>query len=117
MTRRHKSNYYSNEGMRQLQAQINELWEHLEAVRQAYVKSEDTTNTDVFNDLDSEVQVVRTTPFPDDPPVYDPQPFKVQPTGRGWYQVVDSEGRPVEERKLRQKAANEACEKAMQSVA
>lgn len=50
-------------------------------------------------------------------PVLNPQPFKVVPTGRGWYQVVDSEGKPVHEGKLRRDAADEACKKAMQSAA
>ena len=95
MQRQHESRYYSNEAMRHLQRQINELWEVIDR------RVEDVTPTHDPS-LDS-------LPYyqADDGAgsVHDPQLFKVVHTGNNWYQVVDSEGKPVHEGKLRQAAA------------
>lgn len=156
MTRRHKSNYYSSEGLRQLQAQINELWEVVEELRPEPYASphlrpatlpEEVGFIDGAASTAVEYNLERLAEFgPDDvaptitcnppwpsseedvkPAVMDvvdrqdatpaaaafmdaaahgPQPFKIIPTGNGWYQVVDiKEGKAIHEGKLRKAAA------------
>ena len=142
MQRRHESRYYSSEGLRHLQRQINELWEHFEALRQAHVKSGGTGTGPVPVDpeagpdiatVDRRVEDMEEprTLTPEEignmtgitevmtghqPPALNPQSFKVIPTGRGWYQVVDSEGKPIHEGKLRAKPAYDRLQEAMGAV-
>ncbi len=101
MTRRYESRYYSNESMRHIQKQINELWEMVD--RRA-------------EDVEAPLNVRAKNPTEGVAGVFTPQPFKVIPTGRGWYQVVDSDGKPIHEGKLRRDAARDACQVAMEGV-
>ena len=127
--RQHKSRYYSSEGLRQLQAQINELWEVVDGLLEdagshdgfladrgpgrhdsPVTAAHDPQPATPVSDKNVVVYEVRTTPFPDDPSALDPPLFKVVPTGRGWYQVVDSEGRAIHRVKLRRDAAIRFCD-------
>ncbi|KKM27122.1 hypothetical protein LCGC14_1577830 [marine sediment metagenome] len=157
MQRRHKSQFYSSEGMRQLQAQIDELWgvvdrrvEDVEAAVEElrpesyaspHLRPATTfVGANVRVRWDSEKGEVVTEPMPDktsapgyDPaeqaaadasvneiidirPALNPQPFKVNHCGRGWYQVADSEGKPIDVRKMRKEPAEAACRVAMEGA-
>ena len=110
MTRRHKSHYYSSEGLRQLQAQINELWEWVEGFSEVVMAR--TLTPEEIEGMTGITEAIKGCP----PPAHDPQPFKVQPTGRGWYQVVDSEGKPIHEGKLRKVEADVTYREALEQA-
>ena len=142
MQRRHESQFYSSEGMRQLQRQIDELWEVIDR-RVEDVKPPGMVSIADAQPLmvrwDSESDEVVTEPMPaasapnydpaeqaaadarvnkiiDASPALNPQPFKVNHCGRGWYEVVDSEGKPIHEGKLRKGPADEAWKAAMEGA-
>ena len=189
MQRRHESQFYSSEGMRQLQAQIDELWEVIDRRVVEVAELRRTVDEDCHGDhqerknkaiaeaggstlfyWDHEAGKVMARPVPVDPeaepvdrrvedveeelrpepyaspllrpatfvnapvdhfhfvneaastydpldlPSHKPQSFKIVHTGRGWYQVVNSEGKPIHEGKLRKGPADEAWEAAMAAV-
>ncbi len=110
--RQHESQYYSSEGLRHLQRQINELWalvdRRVEDVKVAVSPAEECMSPVTLMTYKDGELVPR-----DPPPALNPQPFKVIPTGRGWYQVVDSEGKPIHEGKLREAQAKVRLEMAV----
>jgi hypothetical protein len=90
--------------MRQLQASINELWEVMEGL--ASKASVPVIDHDANNAADTAEVAAELHP----------DPFQVAHLGRGWYQVVDHEGKPIHEGKLRKGPAQETWQAAMAGV-
>lgn len=121
MTRQHLSAFYSSEGMRQLQAQIDELWEamqldhpfmpigpdNLQMMQEVMAEEErqrvnhDANNAVTVAEVAAELQ---------------PDPFQITSLGYGWYKVLDGEGRQIHDNKLRKEPAQEAWQAAMEGV-
>ena len=185
MPRRYESQYYSSEGMRHIQAQINELWAVID--RRLVDVEPAITASDVEGRLHQEsaagpvateylgpnavsgfiappVEFAGPMPYKhtarerlemakndrlkgvplihvlttdedekeisweeyvagmeqeiavEEGVVHNPQPFKVIHCGNGWYQVADSEGKPIDVRKMRKEPAEAACRVAMEGA-
>ena len=135
MTRQHKSQFYSSEGMRQLQAQIDELWGVVDLAwktadpiadlllpdgcipvldEKSEQKRRELDNIFLAPSIDHDADNAATTA--EVAAELQPDPFQINHLGRGWYQVVDNDGKPIHESKLRKEPAQEAWQAAMTGV-
>lgn len=120
MVRQHQSKYYSSEGLRGLQAQIDELWGVVEEltvpplIRQEGVGSGVAPGSVQWaNDLNDALAHAATAEVAD---VLKPDAFHVKHLGHGWYQVVDGDDQPIHEGKLRKEPAEEVWKAAMEAA-
>ncbi len=137
MTRQHKTQWFPNSNLRSLQAQIDELWEVVQHLRDhpslpigldnlktmgevlAEAQSPSQVNDGaraltaaVATDHDAHAEQV-VAEVADE---LKPDAYEIKAMGYGWFQVVDKSGKPIHEGKLRKDKAQEVWQAAMEGV-
>lgn len=114
MERKHASKHWPNSGMRDLQAQINELWRAIEQLTSPPMISEPLgPGFEIKPGAFSRHNSLNMTAAAEVAEQLKPDAYQVEHLNYGWYRVVNSEGEPIHEGKLRKDAAQEIWQEAM----
>ena len=121
MTRKHESRWTADAEQRHLQAQINELWEVIAGngpfpvdpqPDEASVRMREMVDTiPLVKPLDHDAAAFEVTA--EIAAILKPDAYEIVNVGWGWYQVVNSDGKPLHKSKLRKDKAQKLFEQVL----